>query len=506
MYCFASSILSILFATAILFKTSKYSERPVLSLAEIWGVEKEVKSQVYEGWKGDSRDASLYQSVLNELNKQTYFKKSEELQLISSSGMKEYITRMNTTLDTYIEELKKYEVYDGILNDVYVIDVIKDEKKRKIAGIGFNEIIKKHTNWFIAKTRKAALLSDLNALSTDLDLIIGSYDKNGELYGQMDAVLLQKIKNFKAYLGNKNDTDKKTYIGCVTQFEPYDATKMSTDQYLYKIQSMEIKEIIEKYNAKELNTEEYKEKIDTLPLRDGPLDEYIVQLRDFLSYSQQIELYQRSLLELVPIKYAYYREKWQKVTDLSADQLKETDGGSYYRMVSGYGKNGAPLYIEDYDPNDKITAPQYVSADSIWHGDYSHYGVMFRLMAILYEKFTTQKNLLADLLKELQENNAKITEANKYLSKINKIQAQAARQGENARVVIPADVIIFLKEKNIDMPTQFFGNDAEMATYENSNFNKCITFLGSKGRISNLFSYVAQGRLKSGEEASSNMM
>jgi hypothetical protein len=131
---------------------------------------------------------------------------------------------------------------------------------------------------------------------------------------------------------------------------------------------------------------------------------------------------------------------------------------------------------------------------------------MFRLMAILYEKFTTQKNLLADLLKEIQENNDKIAEANKYLAKINKTQAQAARQGEEARVSIPADVIIFFKQRNINMPTEFFGNNAEISTYDNSNFNKRMAFLDEKGGISILFSYVAQGRLKGGESASSNVM
>ncbi|MDR2812336.1 MAG: hypothetical protein LBB05_00880 [Puniceicoccales bacterium] len=493
-------------ATLIQDGSSKYSERPVLSLAEIWGVERNVKMHVYGGWKGDSRDALLYKSVLNEFSQRTYFKNSEELPLISSDGVQKYITQMRTLLDPYIEELKKYEIYDGILRDVYVLDIIKDGRKRKIAGIGFNEIIKEHANWFITNARKATFLADLNALSTNLDLVINSYDTKGDLAGQMDAVLLQKIKNFKAYLGNKNDKNKKTYIGRVVNFVPYEDNKVSRDSYLYKIQSAELNEIIEKYQANGMKFEEYQEKINTLELRGGPLDEYITQLKDFLSYSQQLELYQKSLMSLVPILYANYRGKWHKAADLSETQLKETNGETYYRMIYGYGNNGEVRYIEDYDLNDEVVDPVYISSDSVWHGDYSHYGVMFRLMAILYEKFTTQKNLLADLLKEIQENNDKISGANKYLAKINKTQAQAARQGENARVVIPADVIIFFKQKNITMPTEFFGNDAEIATYENSNFNKRMTFLDNKGGISNLFSYVAQGRLKSGEEVSSNLM
>jgi hypothetical protein len=110
-------------------------------------------------------------------------------------------------------------------------------------------------------------------------------------------------------------------------------------------------------------------------------------------------------------------------------------------------------------------------------------------------------------LKEIQENNEKISEANKYLAKINKVQAQAARQGENAKAVIPADVILFFKKNGLTMPSDFFGNDAEIATYENSNFSKRMTYLddGSKG-ISNVLSYLAQGHLKAGEKISNNLM
>jgi hypothetical protein len=175
-------------------------------------------------------------------------------------------------------------------------------------------------------------------------------------------------------------------------------------------------------------------------------------------------------------------------------------------MIYGYAKNGAPTFIKDYDSNDGITDPYYINMNSVCHGDYSDYGAMFRFTAISNEKFAMQKNLLADLLKQLQENNDKTPKADMYLSTINKVRAQSAPQGENARVIMLADVIIFFKQKNINMPTEFFGNDAEMATDDNSNFNKCITFIGSNGGISNSFSYVAQGRLKSGEEASSNMM
>ncbi|MDR2372239.1 MAG: hypothetical protein LBD60_03780, partial [Puniceicoccales bacterium] len=493
-------------ATLIQNGNSKYSERPVLSLAEIWGVEKDAKMCEYGGWRGDSRDALLYQGVLNEFTKRTYFQKSEELSLIRSDGVKTYITQMGTTLETYIEELKKYEIYSGIMQDVYVLDVIKDGRKCKIAGIGFNEIVKEHANWFIESSRKVDFQAALKDLSADLDLIINSYDNKGELNGQMDAVLLQKIKNFREYLGGRDDTDKKTYIGRVKDFIPYNENKKSEAQYKYKLQSMELNAVIAQYNAKKLDFEEYKKQIDELK-QTGPLDDYVAKLRGFLSYSQQLDLYQKSLLQMVPMRYANYRGEWHKLADLSDTQLKETNGSTYCRMIYGYKKNGEVCFIEDYDPNDSITEPVYVEMNSIWHGDYSHYGVMFRLMAILYEKFTTQKNMLEELLKEIQANNEKISEANKYLAKINKVQAQAARQGENARVVIPADVILFFKKNNIPMASEFFGNDADIATYENSNFNKRMAFLEEKNKgVSNILTYLSQGKLKSGDAASSNLM
>jgi hypothetical protein len=65
---------------------SKYGDRPVLSLAEVWGEEKDANLCVYQGWRGDSRDAILYQSTLIEFNRRTYFQKSEELQVIASDG------------------------------------------------------------------------------------------------------------------------------------------------------------------------------------------------------------------------------------------------------------------------------------------------------------------------------------------------------------------------------------------------------------------------------------
>ncbi|MDR0418324.1 MAG: hypothetical protein LBH08_02735 [Puniceicoccales bacterium] len=486
---------------------STYSETPILSMAEVWEIEKNAKFCIYEGWKGDSRDAILFRDTLSEFKKQTYFQKAEEKALISSESVHDYLSRMESKLDVYAEELKKYEAYDGLLNDVYVIDIVKYERKRKIAGFGFNTILANHSNWVISRERKANLLKELNLFSENLDWIIASYDNNGTLKGAMDPLLLQKIKNFRTWLGAKNDLNKQTYIGRITAFETYDSNKISRDQYLYKIQSAEINEIVEEYKAKKINDEEYKAKIDALPTRNGPLDGYIVQLQYYLSYSQQIDLYHRSLLELAPVPYVFFRGKWVEQAGIDESLLeKETNGNVYYRVIYGYGRNGTPIFIEDYDPNDEIKNPIYVTADSLWHGDYSNYGIMFRLMAILYEKFTTQKNLIADLLKEIQENNDKVAEANKYLAKINKTQAQAARQGENARAVIPGDVIIFFEKKSIPAPTKFFGNNAEIGTYENSNFSKRLSYLDNKGGISNLLSYLSQGRLQSGDKASTNIM
>jgi hypothetical protein len=487
---------------------SKYGDRPVLSLAEVWGEEKDAKLCVYQGWRGDSRDAILYQSTLIEFNRRTYFQKSEELQVIASDGVREYVKRMNKALDPYIEDLKKYEAYDGLLNDVYVMDVVKDGRRRKIAGQGFNGLVKKHTNWFITSSRKAAFLSGLNALATDLDWIIQSYDKGGELEGQMDAVLLKKIKNFKEYLGKKNDKRKTTYIGRVIDFEAYDATKMRQEQILYKIQSIELGEIIGQYQEKKLNFEAYKEKIGKLALpQNGPLNDHIEKLRDYLDYRQQLDIYQQSLLKLRPKPYVFFEDGWKAKAELTKDQLGLVKSGTYYRSIWGYGENGAPIFIEEYDPSDKIVDPVYVHEDSLWHGEYAHYGIIFYLMAILYEKFTTQKNLLADLLEEIQKNNEKMQEANEYLAKINKVQARAAKQGDKAREVIPADVIVYFKQKGITMPGEYFSNSAELVTYQNSNFNKRMDFLSKKGKdISYLLSYLSQGKMKVGENASESIM
>jgi hypothetical protein len=483
--------------------SSPYAERPVPALAELWAAEKEIAMQIYEGWRGDSRDARLYRNALGDFGERTYFKDSEEVPLIGSEGVLEYIGEMVNLLETYGEELKRYETYDGLLNDVYALDVIKDGRKRKIAGIGFNAIIKENGNWFLTRAGKATFIEALNGLSGDVDLILQSYDKNGELKGGMDEVLLKKIRAFRNYLGERNGTDKKTYIGRVKDFAPYDdETKYTREQYIYKLQSMELNGIIEPYRAKTIDFEQYQEKIKALKPQGGPLDAYIEQLQGFMDYEKQIDLYHQSLLSLVPIKYASYRGAWHRATDLTDAQLKETNGQNYYRMIYGYGKNGEVQYIEDYDQEDAIVKPVYISADSLWHGDYSNYGVLFRLMAILYEKFTTQKNMLEDLLKEIQANNEKITEANKYLAKINKVQAQAARQGENAKAVIPADVILFFRKNSVTMPSEFFGSDSEIMTYENSDFNKRMNYLDLKNKsISNVLSYVAQGKMQAGGDA-----
>jgi hypothetical protein len=368
--------------------------------------------------------------------------------------------------------------------------------------------VKKHTNWFITSSRKAAFLSDLNALAADLDWIIQSYDKGGELEGQMDAVLLKKIKNFKEYLGKKNDKRKTTYIGRVIDFEAYDATKMRREQILYKIQSIELEEVIEQYQQKKFDFEVYKEKLGALPLpQDGPLNDHIEKLRDYLDYRQQLDIYQKSLLQLKPKPYVFFEDGWKAKAELKPDQLGLVKSGTYYKSIWGYGKNGSPIPIQDYDPTDKIVDPVYVHEDSLWHGEYAHYGVFFYLLAILYEKFTTQKNLLADLLEEIQKNNEKIQEANEYLAKINKVQARAAKQGDKAREMIPANVIIYFKQKGLTMPSEYFSNPAEMVTYENSNFNKRMDFLSKKGKdISYLLSYLAQGKMKGGEKASESIM
>jgi hypothetical protein len=491
---------------------SEQSENRILSMAEIWGVEKDLRMCHYEGWRGDSRDAELYNTALRAFKEWKYFAKAEEKELVGAKSVREYIEEMGTALDLYTEELRKYEAYQGIVEDVYVMDIVEDKRGKKIAGLGFEALLKAHRNWEVQASRKAAFVEGLYRFSKDLDRIIGTYDRNGEREGEMDKVLLQKIKNFRSYVGTKGDGTEKggnrrSYIGRVEVFKPYDADNATKAQYLYKIQSTELKEIMEPYRAQELNFEAYKERIDALePKADGPLNDYIEQLQDYLGYTQQLEIYQRSLLPLVPKAYACYNKEWVEAAGLTAKQIEDC-GGIYYRLIYGYGKNGSPIFLEDYDPSDTITDAVYIGADTLWHGDYEAYGVMFRLMAILYEKFTTQKNLLADLLKEIQENNAKVAEANGYMSKVNKVQAQAAKQGEKARVIIPVDVIMYFQKKKIRMPNEVFDNMAEIGIYENSNFNQRLSYLESGDMfIENALTYLGQGLLKGKKESAENVM
>jgi hypothetical protein len=109
-------------------------------------VQKDAKMRISKGWKGDSHDALLYQNVLNEFNTQIYFQRLEELLLIASNSAREYIAQMNTILGISIGKLKKCVISDGLLRDAYVTDIMKDGRKRKIAGTGLNEIIKKCDN------------------------------------------------------------------------------------------------------------------------------------------------------------------------------------------------------------------------------------------------------------------------------------------------------------------------------------------------------------------------
>ena len=485
---------------------SEQSDQPVFSRAKVWEVNKRAQKCIYEGWKGDSCDAQMFKDVLKSFSERKYFQNSQELNLIASTGVREYLSQMDASLEKYVEELKIYETYDGILNDSYYFKVKEGTNEKEIAGQGFQALVDSHRKWIFSASQKALFLEELNSFSDNLTQIINCYDTNGVYEGQMDAVLLQKIKIFKTYLGDKNSTDSSTYIGKVSQFKTYDSTENSKNEYLYKVQSEELKAINTQYESGKINFEEYKQAIDKLPLRDGPLDDYIQDLRDYLSYQAQLEIYQKSLLNLKPKEYAYFNGAWTLAGSLTQEQL-DTAGGIYYRLINGYDKYGNPIYIEDADPDDSISDPVYISASSLWHGDYSHYGIIFRLMAILYEKFTTQKNLLEDYLNQIKENNDKVAEANKYLAKLNKVQAQAAKQGGNANVVIPADVIMFFAQKGISMPTDYFSNKQDLTIYENSDFYKRMQYLtDNNADISSLLSYVAQGKLKKTSDEASSMM
>lgn len=475
---------------------SLYAKDPIYSRAKVWEINKRMSRNTYQGWRGDSEDASLYQSALINLRTNTYFNNSEEVNLVESTGVQNYLDTMNERLTPYIEQIKKYEQYEGLLKDSYYFQIEEGHRLCDIGGLGLESILAKYKNWYLYKAQQEKLLTELRELASNLERVIRCYDTNGVWANQMDPSLLQKIKSFSTYIGSGNSTSSVTFIGKVASFETYDSSQMSRDAYLYQIQSKEIEEIEEDFEGGELTFDEYKQKIDNLSLRDGPLDDYITSLREYLSYKLNLTEYHNSLMDLEPIEYVY-SGGWKTVAESGmTDAEIEDAGGIYYRLIYGYDKNGNVVYIENYDPNDSITEASYIHKDALWHGDYDHYGIIYRVMAILYEKFTIQRNALNSLLEEIRLNNEKIAEANKILAKINRVQAQASKQGSNAQVVIPVSVIMYFQEKGIEMPTDYFSDLQDLAVYEASDFAQRMDYISNNNmNISMLLSYVVQGQL-----------
>ncbi|MDR0351729.1 MAG: hypothetical protein LBH49_03755 [Puniceicoccales bacterium] len=479
---------------------SKYSQEPILPLAKARIIEKSSRLRVYQGWHGDSMDATMYRSALDSVRNATYFANSEEVRLISTESLDNYLGGMDSSLEKYIEEMKDYELYDGLLNDVYGLEVFKDGRIREISGVGINVIISDNIDWMFSQASKDLFLSELISYSKTLDVIIKSYDKGGQLYGKMKSRVLDKIKALRKYIGTEGSNTKSDYIGSVALFKAYDSDNYSRLQQMYKKQATMIKRLKEDYRVNKISIDEFITKIEELPMEGGPLDEYITSLKEFLYYTKALEEYQLSLLQLQPKYYVYDKtqSKWLTVDEsgMTEKQIKSS-GGKFIRLVKGYDGSGNPIYIEDYSLTDSITKPVFVSASAMWHGEYSSYGVVLQLLATLYEKFTTQKQLLADIIKQVEENNEKINEANRILQDINKVQASAAKAGEDAKVAIPANVIMYFGKNKIKAPTTMFANDAEMEKYENSTFNKRMNYLSSMGTdASMLISYITQGQLK----------
>jgi hypothetical protein len=282
---------------------SFYADYPIYSHAKVWEITKRLNRDVYQGWRGDSTDAELYQSTLMNLRKQTCFKKSEEVNVVSSTGVQNYIDTMNSQLTEYIEQIKKFEQYEGLLKDSYYFQIEEGHKLKDIGGLGLESILAKYKNWYLYKSEQEKLLKDLRELANNLMRIIRCYDTNGIWANQMDPTLLQKIKTFSNYIGSENSTSSLTFIGKVASFETYDSSKMSRDAYLYQIQSKEIEEIEEDFEGGELTFDEYKQKIDNIGLRNGPLDSYIVALREYLSYKVNLREYHQSLMTYINLNH-----------------------------------------------------------------------------------------------------------------------------------------------------------------------------------------------------------
>jgi hypothetical protein len=435
----------------------------------------------YQGRTGDSTDVDFHREVLRMLQSGIYFHNGEELHLIANPSLQVYLQEQCDVLETYGKKLRTYEIYAGMKKDGFFAVASVGGREILTGGIGLERILKQHPKWFFSKAEQQILIADLQSLHEHIESSLALYAETGPLVGQLDTQTYKAIRTFQDYLGNPKNPEKRTLLESVMSFETFDLLKFrgAVD---YKRQAWQLFALEKGFNSGEMSFEKYKTAIENPGIYGGPLDSYIDDMRNYVAYLKAIREYLEALLLLTPKHYYYDTNlaEWQEVpNDASEEKLLEIDdkGGQYVRLVSGYNSSGQPVFLEQEGSTPEKPIHIYASRSAVWHGSHNHLTWEYQLMAILYEKFTTQRWKIQDMLSEVEEYNNKLAEANQILAQINTVQAAATKAGEEAKGVIPVDIQFYFQEHKIQSPSSNFTSREDMLYYQESPFGKRSDYL-----------------------------
>ncbi|MDR3143789.1 MAG: hypothetical protein LBT57_03020 [Puniceicoccales bacterium] len=478
------------------------SEIHLMDLASVCASTIRTQQHEYRGWGGDSTDVGFYLEVLDLLQETNYFHNSEELPLISSPSLQAYIRDKRQVLEDYARKLRTYELHAGMKGDGFF--AVAEVGGREIirGGTGLRHILQQHPRWFFSKAEQQILIQELRELHQHIDQTLALYGETGPLAGQLDVRARKAIQEFQDYLGSPENPAKSSLLESVISFETFDLPKFK-GAVDYKRQAWQLLELEKNFNSGKMSFDEYKSAIEKPELYGGPLNPYIDEIRRYITYLDDLKEYQKKLLPLTP-QYFYFDEnlkEWKEVpvnaTDAELDKI-ENQGGQSVRLIGGYDSFGQPVRLEQEDSTPEKPIYIYASSDALWHGKYSHLTWQYQMMAILYEKFTTQRWKIQEMLNEVQESNEKLAEANRILAQINTVQAAATKAGEGAKGVIPIDIQFYFQEHQIQCPSSNFTSEADMLYYQEHPFGKRSDYLINERKVypTGAFAYLMQGLIK----------
>ncbi|MDR2377551.1 MAG: hypothetical protein LBD54_02240, partial [Puniceicoccales bacterium] len=382
------------------------SEIHLMNLASVCASTIRTQQHEYRGWSGDSTDVGFYLEVLELLQETYYFHNSEELPLISSPSLQVYIQNKRQVLEDYAKKLRTYELITGMQGDGFFAVAEVGGREIVRGGIGLQHILQQHPRWFFSKAEQQILIQELKELHQRIDETLALYDdETGPLAGQLDTRVRKAIREFQDYLGSPENPAKSSLLESIISFETFDLPKFK-GAVDYKRQSWQLFDLEKSFNSGKMSFDEYKSALEKPGIYGGPLNPYIDDLRRYVTYLDELKEYQKALLNLTP-QYFYFDanlKEWREVpTNATKEELDkiENQGGQFVRLVSSYDGAGQPVRLEQVDSTLEKPIYIYASSDALWHGKYSHLSWQYQMMAILYEKFTTQRWKIQEMLDEV---------------------------------------------------------------------------------------------------------